>query len=71
MMDDKKIEWLISYMKLCCTQFDLCCEHSELAYKGGRKVKCKNTPARECGIADSKWTLRYLLTFRYLETSTG
>jgi hypothetical protein len=28
----------------------------------------KNTPAREAGISQSKWTLKELLTFRWFKT---
>ncbi len=65
----KKAEWLINHMKLYCTHFNFCREHSGLEYEDERKVKRKNTPARECGITESKWKLRDLLTFRYLKTS--
>ncbi len=27
-------------------------------------IECKNTPAREAGITESKWTLKELLKFR-------
>lgn len=65
----KKIECLINHMKLYCTHFNFCREHGGLEYQDERKVKCKNTPAKECGITESKWTLRDLLTFRVLKTS--
>jgi len=65
----KKVEWLINHMKLYCTHFNFCREHAGLEYEDERKVKCKNTPARECGIIESKWTLRDLLTFRPFKTS--
>ena len=65
----KKVEWLINHMKLYCTHFNFCREHGGLKYEDERKVKCKNTLARECGITESKWTLRNLLTFRSLKTS--
>jgi len=42
-----------------------------LKYKDERGVECKNTPAKECGITDSKWTLRDLLTFKSFKTSIG
>ena len=57
----KKVEWLINHMKLDCTHFNFCREHAGLEYEDERKVKCKNTPARECGITESKWKLRDLL----------
>src|SRR5450759_4507351 len=41
-----------------------------VTYQDGRNVKCKNTPAREAGITESKWKLRDLLTFRSFKTST-
>lgn len=65
----KKIEWLINHMKLYCTHFNFCREHGGLEYEDEIGVKCKNTPAKECGITESKWTLRELLTFRVLKTS--
>ncbi|HWR25543.1 MAG TPA: IS1 family transposase, partial [Methanosarcina sp.] len=40
-------------------------------YKDERGIECKNTPAREAGIAEAKWTLKELLTFRYFKTSIG
>lgn len=56
-------------MKLYCTHFNFCRGHGGLKYKDERGVKRKNIPARECGITESKWTLRDLLTFRPLKTS--
>jgi hypothetical protein len=53
---------------LYCTHFNFCREHGGLKYKDERGVKCKNTPAREAGITDSKWTLRNLLTFKCFKT---
>jgi hypothetical protein len=67
----KKVECLISRMKLYCTHFNFCREHSGLAYEDERGIKCKNTPAREAKITESKWKLRDLMTFRYFKTSTG
>lgn len=51
-------------MKLYCTYFNFCRGHGGLTYKDERGIECKNTPAKEAGIADSKWTLKELLTFR-------
>lgn len=65
----KKAEWLVNHMKLYCTHFNFCRGHGGLKYEDERNVKRKNTPARECGITDSKWTLRDLMTFRFLKTS--
>jgi hypothetical protein len=67
----KKIECLINRMVLYCTHFNFCREHAGLTDQDGRDVKCKNTPAREAGITESKWKLRDLLTFRPFKTSTG
>jgi len=39
-----------------------------LKYKDDRGVECKNTPARQAGITDSKWTLRNLLTIKCFKT---
>ena len=65
----KKAEWLVNHMKLYCTHFDFCRGHGGLKYEDDIGVECKNTPARECGITESKWTLRDLMTFRFLKTS--
>jgi IS1 family transposase len=65
----KKVEGLINHMKLYCTHFNFCREHKGLEYEDERKVKRKNIPARECGIIESKWKLRDLLTFKSLKTS--
>lgn len=64
----KVAKWLVNHMKLYCTHFNFCREHGGLKYKDERGVKCKNTPAREAGITDSKWTLRELLTFKCFKT---
>ncbi|OEU41994.1 hypothetical protein BGV40_11990 [Methanosarcina sp. Ant1] len=48
--------------------FNLCIEHGGLEFEDKRKVKCKNTPAKECGITESTWTLKDLLTFKSLKT---
>lgn len=66
----KKIECLISRMILYCTHFNFCREHGGLTYKDEKGVKCKNTPAREAGITESKWTLKELLTFKFFKTPT-
>jgi IS1 family transposase len=64
-----KIEkWLVNQMKLYCTHFNFCRGHGGLKYKDERGVVCKNTPAREAGITDSKWTLRNLFTFKCFKT---
>jgi hypothetical protein len=63
-------KWLEYQMKLYCTHFNFCREHGGLKYENERGVKCKNTPAREGGITDSKWKLRDLLTFKGFKTST-
>jgi IS1 family transposase len=65
----KKTEWLVKHMRLYCTHFNFCREHGGLKYEDERRVKCKNTPARECGITESKWKLRDLMTFRPWKTS--
>jgi IS1 family transposase len=67
----KKVECLISRMMLYCTHFNFCREHSGLVYEDERGIKCKNTPAREAKITESKWKLRDLMTFRDFKTSTG
>lgn len=65
----KREERLTNHMKLYCTHFNFCREHSGLKYENERKVKRKNTPARECGITESKWKLRDLMRFRPWKTS--
>jgi IS1 family transposase len=65
----KRVEWLTNHMRLYCTHFNFCRGHGGLKYKDERGVIRKNTPARECGITESKWTLRDLLTFRSWKTS--
>lgn len=65
----KVVKELVNQMKLYCTHFNFCREHGGLKYKDERDVECKNTPAKECGITDSKWTLRDLLTFKCFKTS--
>jgi hypothetical protein len=67
----KMKEWLEYQMKLYCTHFNFCRGHGGLRYKDERGVECKNTPAREAGIIESKWTLRELLKFRGVKTSIG
>jgi IS1 family transposase len=64
----KVAKWLVNQMKLYCTHFNFCRGHGGLKYKDERGVVCKNTPAREAGITQSKWTLRELLTFRCFKT---
>ncbi len=66
----KKIESLVNRMALYCTHFNFCREHGGLTYLDERGFKCKNTPAREAGITQSKWNLKELLTFRCFKTST-
>ena len=65
----KKVEWLTRHMRLYCTHFNFCREHGGLVYEDERKVKRKNTPAKECGIAESKWELRDLMTLKFQKTS--
>ncbi len=65
----KVTKWLVNHMKLYCTHFNFCREHSGLKYKDERGIQCKNTPARQAGITDSKWTLRNLLTYKCFKTS--
>lgn len=65
----KAKEWLEKQMRLYCTHFNFCRGHGGLRYKDERGVECKNTPAREAGITDSKWTLKELLKFRCFKTS--
>jgi len=64
-------EWLEYQMRLYCTYFNFCRGHGGLRYKDERGVECKNTPAREAGIIESKWDLRDLLKFRCFKTSIG
>ena len=66
----KVAKWLEYQMNLYCTHFNFCREHGGLTYEDERGVKCKNTPARECGITEAKWKLRELLTFKCFKTST-
>jgi hypothetical protein len=65
----KKAEWLVNHMKLYYTHFNFCRGYGGLKYENERKIKRKNTSARECGITESKWTLRDLMIFRFLKTS--
>jgi IS1 family transposase len=60
----KIAKWLENQMKLYCTHFNFCRGHGGLKYKDERGIQSKNTPARQAGITDSKWTLRNLLTFK-------
>lgn len=64
----KIAKWLVNHMKLYCTHFNFCRNHGGLKYKDERGIQCKNTPARQAGITDSKWTLRNLLTFKCFKT---
>ena len=64
----KLAKWLVNQMKLYCTHFNFCRGHGGLKYNDEMGVKRKNTPAREAGISQSKWTLKELLTFRWLKT---
>jgi IS1 family transposase len=64
----KIAKWLVNHMKIYCTHFNFCRGHGGLKYKDDRGVECKNTPARQAGITDSKWTLRNLLTFKCFKT---
>lgn len=66
----KKIKSLINRMVLYCTHFNFCREHGGLAYQDEKGFKRKNTPAREAGITQWKWSLKELLTFRCFKTST-
>jgi IS1 family transposase len=66
----KKIEYLINRMILYCTYFNFCREHGGLTYQDENCFKRKNTPTREAGITQSKWTLKELLRFRCFKTST-
>lgn len=66
----KKIKYLINRMVLYCTHFNFCREHAGLTYQDEKGINCKNTPAREAGITQSKWNLKELLTFRCFKTST-
>jgi hypothetical protein len=56
-------------MKLYCIHFNFCREHAGLEYEDKRKVKRKNTPAIGCGITESKWKFRDLMTFKPMKTS--
>jgi len=64
----KVAKWLVNQMKLYCTNFNFCRGHGGLKHKDERGVICKNTPAKEAGITDSKWSLRKLLTFKRFKT---
>lgn len=64
-------EGLENHMRLYCTHFNFCRGHGGLRYKDDRGIECKNTPAREAGIVDSKWTLKELLKFRCFKTPIG
>ena len=64
----KIAKWLVNHMKLYCTHFNFCRGHGGLKYKDERGIQCKNTPARQAGIIDTKWTLRDLLTFKQFKT---
>lgn len=65
----KLAKWLVNQMKLYCTHFNFCRGHGGLKYKDERGVVCKNTPAREAGITQSKWTLKELMSFSWLKTT--
>ncbi len=65
----KLANWLVNQMKLYCTHFNFCRGHGGLKYKDERGVVCKNTPAREAGITQSKWTLKELMSFSWLKTT--
>ena len=67
----KMKEWLEKQMKLYCTHFNFCRGHGGLRYKDERGIERKNTPATEAGIAESKWTLKELMKFRWFEISIG
>jgi hypothetical protein len=64
-------EWLEKQMKLYCTHFNFCRGHAGLRYKDERGIERKNTPAREAGITQSKWTLKEMTTFRCIKISIG
>lgn len=64
----KIAKWLVNQMKLYCTHFNFCRGHGGLKYKDERGIRCNNTPARQAGITQSKWSLKELLTFRWLKT---
>ena len=64
----KKIKSLINRMILYCTHFNFCREHGGLTYQDEKGIKRKNTPARQAGITQSKWSLKELLTFRWFKT---
>ena len=65
----KVAKWLVHQMTLYCTVFNFCRGHGGLKYDDERGIKYKNTPARECGIIDSKWELHDLLIFKCFKTS--
>ena len=64
----KIAKWLVNQMKLYCTHFNFCRGHGGLKYKDERGVECKNTPAKQAGITQSKWNLKELLSFRCFKT---
>ena len=64
----KLTKWLVNQMKLYCTHFNFCRGHGGLKYKDDRGVGCKKTPAEEAGIAQSKWSLKELLTDNQAES---
>lgn len=67
----KKIEHLYNQIRLYCTHFNFCREHRGLIEEKENGVSEKKTPAKECGIIQEKWTLRELLNYRPLKTSTA
>jgi hypothetical protein len=64
-------EWLEYQMKLYFMHLNFCRGHGGLRYRDERGGECKNTPAKEAGIIESKWSLRELLKCRCLKTSIG
>jgi IS1 family transposase len=67
----KKIEHLCNQIRLYCTHFNFCRGHRGLIEEKENGVSKKKTPAKECGIIQEKWTLRELLNYRPLKTSTA
>jgi hypothetical protein len=64
----EKLDWLIKVGKIKRVRQKFVVYFHWVMDENG--FKCKNTPAKEAGITDSKWTLKELLKFRCFKTST-
>ena len=53
----KKLKGLYCQIRLYCTHFNFCRNHTGLNKEKENKASEKRTPAEESGITKSKWTL--------------